>query len=107
MPAEFIILIVVVILGFAGLFFMLRRHEPETKPDDQSLLMLQNQLNEVTRTIGEVTKTVDVKLGESTRILQHQFGESAKIIRDVTERLTKLDETNRQVISFADQLKNL
>ncbi len=41
------------------------------------------------------------------RSIQSQFGESAKIIRDVTERLTKLDETNRQVVSFADQLKRL
>ncbi|MBI5733405.1 MAG: DNA recombination protein RmuC, partial [Candidatus Kerfeldbacteria bacterium] len=49
----------------------------------------------------------DGKLGESTRMLQAQFGESAKIIRDVTERLTKLDETNRQVVNFADQLQNL
>jgi len=39
--------------------------------------------------------------------MQKQFGESAKIIKDVTERLAKLDETNRQVVSFADQLKSL
>ena len=30
-----------------------------------------------------------------------------EIVREVTERLTKLDETNRQVVSFADQLKRL
>ena len=64
------------------------------------MLMIQNQINEITRTL-------DTKLGESTRILQSQFGESAKIIRDVTERLTKLDETNKQVINFADQLRDL
>ena len=29
------------------------------------------------------------------------------IVRDVTERLTRLDETNKQVISFADQLQSL
>jgi DNA recombination protein RmuC len=40
-------------------------------------------------------------------MMQGQFGESAKIIRDVTERLTKLDETNRQVVNFADQLQSL
>ena len=40
-------------------------------------------------------------------MLKSQFSESAKIIRNVTERLTKLDETNRQVVNFADQLKNL
>ena len=30
-----------------------------------------------------------------------------KIVTDVTERLTKLDETNRQVMNFTDQLKDL
>lgn len=70
----------------------------------ESLLLLQNQLN-------TLIKTVDDKLGESARHMQNsiqtQFSESSKIIRDVTERLTKLDETNRQVVGFADQLQSL
>ena len=43
---------------------------------------------------------------DTSRVIESQFGKSASIIRDVTERLTKLDETNKQVVSFADQLKN-
>jgi DNA recombination protein RmuC len=39
--------------------------------------------------------------------VRSQFGESAKLIREVTEGLTKLDETNKQVVSFADQLQSL
>ncbi|OGZ38370.1 MAG: hypothetical protein A3A94_03330, partial [Candidatus Portnoybacteria bacterium RIFCSPLOWO2_01_FULL_43_11] len=35
------------------------------------------------------------------------FQESAKIIRDVTEKLTKLDDTNKQVVGFAQQLQSL
>ncbi|MBM3250749.1 MAG: DNA recombination protein RmuC, partial [Candidatus Nealsonbacteria bacterium] len=41
------------------------------------------------------------------RAIQTQFGQSAKIIQDVTEKLTRLDETNKQVVGFADQLRNL
>jgi DNA recombination protein RmuC len=33
--------------------------------------------------------------------------DSLKIVEGVTEKLTKLDETNRQVVGFADQLKDL
>ncbi|KKW46848.1 MAG: hypothetical protein UY96_C0001G0027 [Parcubacteria group bacterium GW2011_GWB1_56_8] len=62
--------------------------------------MLQNQ-------ISELTRTLDMKLGESTKAIQAQFGHSTRIIENVTERLAKLDETNRQVVNFADQLKNL
>ncbi|KKT17153.1 MAG: hypothetical protein UV99_C0001G0089 [Parcubacteria group bacterium GW2011_GWC1_43_61] len=40
-------------------------------------------------------------------MFQQQFAQSAKIVRDVTERLTKLDETNKQVMNVADQLQGL
>jgi DNA recombination protein RmuC len=50
--------------------------------------------------MGESSKQVN----ESMRV---QFSESAKLIRDVTQGLTKLDETNKQVVSFADQLQSL
>ncbi|MDD5342330.1 MAG: DNA recombination protein RmuC [Patescibacteria group bacterium] len=39
--------------------------------------------------------------------MQNQLIGSMKVIQDVTEKLTKLDETNRQVVGFADQLQNL
>ena len=99
MNTEFIILLFLLIAGFAGVFwFLAKRQKP--KDDSGVFLMLQNQINEVTRTLDE-------RLGESTRVLQNQFGASASIIREVTEKLVKLDETNKQVIGFADQLKNL
>lgn len=94
-----IILVALVVLGFGAVLWFLRSR-PAAPTDGSSLLLLQNQLNEITRTL-------DAKLGESTKMMQSQFGESAKIIRDVTERLVKLDETNRQVVNFADQLQSL
>ncbi len=92
------IIIIVVALGL--FIYSVTRLRGGEKSESQSLLMLQNQLT-------ELRHTIDSKLSESTHAIQNQFGESAKIIRDVTERLTKLDETNRQVVDFADQLKNL
>ncbi|MFA5392294.1 MAG: DNA recombination protein RmuC [Candidatus Paceibacterota bacterium] len=80
-------------------FFIIKKGKKEEK-QDQSLLMIQNQIQEVVRTL-------DNKLGESTKILQNQFGQSAQIIREVTEKLTRLDETNKQVVNFADQLRKL
>lgn len=99
---EYALFAAVILVLLAGFWFIAETIKKNAKPNDgaQSLLLLQNQLNELNRTL-------DAKLGESTRILQGQFGESAKIIKDVTERLTKLDETNRQVVGFADQLQSL
>src|SRR3989339_1862366 len=84
----------------AVVFYFLGKKGSGLKDGGESFLMLQNQIQELSRVVGQ-------QMGESSKIMQSQFGESAKIIRNVTERLTKLDETNRQVVNFADQLKNL
>jgi len=91
----------IALLLTAGLIFIKKRLDVMQRPDNsQSLLLLQNQLNEVTRTL-------DARLHESSRLMQSQFNSSAGIIKEVTEKLVKLDETNRQVVNFADQLKSL
>lgn len=100
MPVEFYIIIGFMAAGFAVLFWFLLRKAPREGHDQQSLLLIQNQINEIAR-------TVDSRLSESSRMLQSQFGASTRIIQDVTERLVKLDETNKQVVNFADQLRNL
>ncbi|OGY59981.1 MAG: hypothetical protein A3F24_01480 [Candidatus Colwellbacteria bacterium RIFCSPHIGHO2_12_FULL_44_17] len=97
METALLIIVVILLLGLTFAFFSRRKEEPK---NDQALVLLQNQLQELNR-------TMDAKLGELPNVMHRQFGESAKLIRDVTERLTKLDETNKQVVNFADQLKNL
>ncbi|OHA20800.1 MAG: hypothetical protein A2W52_03520 [Candidatus Taylorbacteria bacterium RIFCSPHIGHO2_02_49_25] len=96
------------------LFFRLRGAQSKGN-DETAFKLLFQQMNEQTRTLDaklhELTKTVDSKMGETTRhvgeAMRSQFSESSKLIKEVTEGLTKLDETNRQVVSFADQLQNL
>lgn len=102
MSLEFIVLLVLILAGFAGIFwFLARRLRSWQNPQDQNVfLLIQNQINEITRTL-------DQRLSESTKMLQTQFGTSARIIQEVTEKLVKLDETNKQVVNFADQLRNL
>jgi len=106
METTLLIFLIVLVAGFGvATIIAMSRRKPEG--GGESLLMLQNQLNELSRTNSELAKTVDTKLGESSRAIQNQFGQSFKIIQDVTERLTKLDETNRQVVDFAEQLQSL
>jgi len=98
-----IILLVIIIIGIiAGLIFILKKR-PEEKTDNSVNLLL-NQINELSRNI-------DSKLGESQKeinqSMRFQSTETSRIIADITEKITRLDETNKQVVSFADQLKNL
>jgi len=102
--------IVWIILGIVGgvvfAYFAFGRKKEETKDDQKDI-----GLNLILAQINELSRTVDSKIGESHKqvrdSLQFHSSESNKIIRDVTERLTRLDETNKQVISFADQLQSL
>lgn len=88
----------IVISGVALILLAIKKQKPQE--DNQSLLLLQNQITELNRTL-------DAKLGESTRALQQQFGESAKIIKEITRELTEVSAGNKQVKSIADQLKGL
>lgn len=96
-----LIIFVLAFLSGAIIVYFLR---PKQSTDETGLKLILQQMNELSR-------VVDSKIGESTRQMndsvRHQLGESANLIREVTIGLTKLDETNRQVVSFADQLQNL
>ncbi len=96
------IIIILVVVGFGlVMWFQAQAMKKMQKPDDSaSFLMLKEDLKQIHDRMD--------RQGESMqKSIQSQLGESAKIVRDVTERLTKLDETNRQVVSFADQLQKL
>ena len=96
------ILIGLVIGGIFAYFILSKKKEE--KKDDLGLNLILTQINELSR-------TVDSKIGESHKqvneSLKFHSSESNNIIRHVTERRTRLDETNKQVISFADQLQSL
>src|SRR3989338_2055165 len=102
MSVEIIIIIILIII-LVGLFIWIIVGRGNKKNNSGLDLLLQ-QMNELARTI-------DNKLGESskqrTESMRHQSTESIKMVRDITERLTRLDETNKQVISFTDQLQSL
>jgi len=103
MQTLIIILLVVIIIGIVvGVVFVAKK-KPEEKADNSVQLLL-NQINELSRTI-------DSKLGESqkeiSQSMRYQSTETSRIIAEITEKITRLDETNKQVVSFADQLQNL
>jgi DNA recombination protein RmuC len=102
-------LFVIVIVLFAAIAWRLWNPPmpPEKKEDPQSLLLLQNQMNELTRML-------DAKLGESAKAISDstskaftQATESTRLIREITQELAKVGEGQRQVVSIADNLKNL
>jgi DNA recombination protein RmuC len=99
------ILIGLVVGGVFAFLFSRRKTSPLQAPQQSGeLSLLLQQMN-------ALQQTVDQKLGESEKSVResmmHQSTQSTRIISDITERLTRLDETNKQVISFAEDLAGL
>jgi DNA recombination protein RmuC len=100
MNTVIIIILIILIILVLGLFL---RKKP-VGGNDSAMQLLLSQINELSRTI-------DHKLGESQKeinqTMRYQSSETSRIVADITEKITRLDETNKQVVSFADQLQNL
>jgi DNA recombination protein RmuC len=62
---------------------------------------------ELDKKLSEANKMSQEQAFKSSQLIQGISQQSSKLISEITEKLTKLDETNRQVISFSEQLSNL
>jgi len=109
-------LLIIISLGFIIaiilLYIMYKKLTALQKPQDGNLfVMLQNQIQDLSRVmdqkITDTHKIVNDTQANIHKTIQEQFGQSVKIITDVTEKLTKLDETNKQVVGVAEQLQGL
>lgn len=105
----FIILIIVVI-GFGAVIAMLNQRLRELK-NSSAVELMKTDVTELSRSIAMLQQNMGDKLERSNNVVQSsvqkQLTESAKLITDVTQRLAKLDETNRRVVDVADELKTL
>ena len=105
------IIIGVLVGGIVAYFLFGKKSLSESQSEAEKKAQNDTGLQLILTQLNELSRTVDGKLGESHKqmneSLKFHSSESNKIIRDVTEKLTRLDETNKQVISFADQLQSL
>ncbi|MDP3964914.1 MAG: DNA recombination protein RmuC [bacterium] len=103
-----IAIIVLMTLGFAVvisvLIWQFRRLQDVQKRASE---MQKDPFSLINQNIQGIQQRMDESARSMQQAMQSQFGQSAKIIQDVTERLTKLDETNKQVLNFSGQLQNL
>lgn len=94
-----IVMIVLLLAGFAGILFMITQNKKPVQ-DDTALGLIKADL--------QAMKDAIDRSGQQTQAsVFKQMSESSKIITDVTNRLAKLDETNRRVVDVADELKTL
>ncbi|MBI2551354.1 DNA recombination protein RmuC [Candidatus Uhrbacteria bacterium] len=77
----------------------------EMRRDMQSMTSQGRQ--EVQSRLDHIQKELTSNLTESQQSMQRHFAQSATVIRDVTEKMTTLDSTNKQILGFSEQLTSL
>jgi DNA recombination protein RmuC len=126
-----IIALVVVVISLIGilLFFISRKETGQSHELKGALDLLKQEMSDLKRLSGEqrqelyqlqtearkeiaqslhqMNEQVGRGLSESHRSMQTQFSQTSKLIEDVTQRLTTLDSTNKQVLDFSSQLQKM
>ena len=118
-----IIILVILIIGFALLFF--KKKEKDNTPQELLVQLnnsLRQEIQEIRKEVGENSeksrqeiekKLTDINKGmyafqeSSKEDMQKQFESSNKVIKEVTSELEKIKGTNEQVLGFANQMKTL
>ena len=112
-----IILLIVISAGLVWLVLDMKKKLENGKDNEKSVAILE-RLSMMAEQNRELRRTMDSKLSETHRATQEQInhtmnavqgitGQSARQIADVVAGLTKLEETNKQVVNFSAQLQNL
>lgn len=105
-----IVLLIVVIGGLGAMLYVLTSKLNEVK-NASAVELMKGDVTELSRVVATLQQTMGDKLERSSmgvqQSVQKQLTESAKLVADVTQRLAKLDETNRRVVDVADELKTL
>lgn len=104
-----IVLIGLVLLALLVVIYLLTVKKSGVSSD--SLGMLKQDLQGIQQLINQSQSHLNERIDKNNSAMQasvqKQMSESSKLIIDVTERLTKLDETNKRVVDVADELKTL
>lgn len=110
-----IFVLLLAILGVLVYVFFLKREEKLPPQDSEGMMLLQAQLQELTRTMDE-------RIGETNRSMQEgsrmQFRESKDLIqeinrevnaqlRNVVKEVTQVSESSKQIFTVAEQLQSL
>lgn len=101
MSPEILLILALLIVGFAvigWLVFLTGKRKAEG--GGEALLLIQQRLDALDREMRG-------SLSESVKHQQAASHHMTSTVRDVTERLVKIEETNKQILGFSGQLENL
>ena len=105
-----LVLLLIAVVGLIVALFVITQRFKDSS-NQGGVEMLKTDVTELSRTIASFQTSLGDKLERNSNVMQtsmqKQLSESMKLVGDVSQRLTKLDETNRRVVDVADELKTL
>ncbi len=107
----FSLILLLVLLVAVVILIILQLRKPKLATDDTNseffYKMLTDLRKEVQSTSNTQRKEIQDRLDTMHTGLMKNLRNTSGIVKDVTEKLTKLDETNKQVLGFSEQLQSL
>lgn len=103
------VIILLLVANALLVLFLVYRSRKGSQPEESGLIQQNlHYLSDSVDKLQEQLRTqIDTKLDKSQESMTKQLAASAKLVSDVTERLTKLDDTNKRVVDVAEELKQL
>lgn len=97
-----IALIAILIAGFGVVFWKIVSLEKQSEaPDDaKTLLLMQQQLS-------QIQQEVNTRLGETHNAFRSQHKDVTNTVKEVAERMAKVEEVSRQVLNETSELQKL
>jgi DNA recombination protein RmuC len=106
-----LIALIIALIGSTILILQKVNKPPDEDTENKSMLLLQNQINQLNQLLDQKLTSQQESLQKQSQsqqqLIQSLNNQSQRTIAAVTEKLTKLDETNKRVVDFATQLQSL
>ena len=104
--------VVLLLLLLVANVWLITRSQRSVQPTDETGVgLLKQDLQGLHQLLSQSHAQINERIDRNNQSLQAnvhaQMRQSSEIIKDVTERLTKLDETNRRVVDITSELKTL
>lgn len=104
-------LLFVAIIAGGLIVYIILRIQGRSNQQAGGVELLKADVTELNRSImtlqGAMSEKLERNAASMQQSVQRQLAESMKLVHTVSDRLAKLDETNRRVVDVADELKTL
>lgn len=104
---DIILLALLLLVGLMVGYLLIKKNGVSS----DSAMLLKQDIGTINEQIDKLRDSIRTQLetqsDKNQQSMAKQLNQSANIVREVTERLTKLDETNKRVVDVADELRSL